>query len=91
VLSSRHPEQEGPLPSERGWVTIGLFVLSTLVVALLAINPALANVQLFATIATLVIGAGGLLAAVSYYLGSSKSSADKDAAISKQLDKAPPP
>lgn len=78
------------MPSERGWVTIGLFILTFFVIALLALNPALANVQLFATVVTLLVGAGGLLAAVSFYLGSSKSSSDKDATISKQLDKDAP-
>lgn len=75
------------MPDTRGWVVIGLFLLTFYVITLIALNPALANVQLFATIATLLIGAGGLLAAVSFYLGSSKSSSDKDATISKQLDK----
>ena len=66
---------------------IGLFVLAFYIITLIALNPALANVQLFATLATLLVGAGGLLAAVSFYLGSSQSSSDKDKTISKQLDK----
>lgn len=79
------------MPDTRGWVVIGLFLLSAYVITLLALNPHLAEVQLFDTLATAVVGAGGLLAAVGYYVGSSKSSTDKDATISKQLDKGPTP
>ncbi len=78
------------MPDTRGWLVIGLFVLTAFVLSLIALNPQLASIQLFSLLAQGIV-VSGLIVAVGYYFGSSKSSSDKDAAISKQLDKGPTP
>lgn len=68
-------------PDSRGWALIGLFALTTLVIVALVVRPELSNNTLFDTIATLVVGSGGLLNAVGYFFGSSKSATAKDETI----------
>lgn len=76
------------MPDTRGFIVLGLFLLVGLVIVLIAINPNLASVQLFGTIATAIV-TGGLVVAINFYFGSSKSSGDKDAVLAKELDKTP--
>jgi hypothetical protein len=76
-------------PDTRGMIVVGLFALVFFIFGLIAFVPALDKNELFKTLATLIVGTGFVGGAVAYYFNSSKSSSDKDAAISKQLDKAP--
>jgi hypothetical protein len=68
-------------PDARGWALIGLFALTGAVLIALTINPALSDNTLFDTIATLIVGSGGLLNAIGFYFGSSQNSARKDETI----------
>lgn len=76
------------LPDARGWLVIAIVGLTFYIVTLIAINPKLAEVQLFGAIAMAVVS-GGLGGAIGFYLGAAKSGAEKDAVIAKQLDKQP--
>lgn len=60
------------MPDARGFIALGLFLLTTLIFGMIAFNPKLADVQLFGVLATAVIS-GGLGAATGFYFGSSKS------------------
>lgn len=60
------------MPDVRGWALFGLFLLTALIFGLIALNPAIAQVQLFGVLATAVIS-GGLGGALGYFFGSSKS------------------
>lgn len=64
------------MPDARGFIALGLFLLTTLIFGMIAYNPKLAEVQLFGVLATAVIS-GGLGAATGFYFGSSKSTPDK--------------
>lgn len=68
------------LPDTRGWVVLAAFALTFYLITLIAFRPELAKVDLFSNIAMLIVGSGAG-SAFGYYLGSSKGSADKDAAI----------
>lgn len=74
------------MPDARGFIALGLFALTFFLFALLALNPHLADIQLFGVLATAVIsgGFGGML---GFYYGSSRSSSDKDATIAAQITK----
>lgn len=61
------------MPDARGYIALGLFLLTTLIFVMLGMNPKLAEVQLFGVLATAVIS-GGLGAATGFYFGSSKAS-----------------
>ena len=74
------------MPDARGWIAIGLLGLTIYIFTLLALNPALASIQLFGVLATAVIS-GGFGAMVGFYYGSAKSGDTKDATIAKALDK----
>lgn len=74
------------MPDTRGYALLGLFLLVALILVLIALNPALASVQLFGTIATAIV-TGGFIVALNFYFGSSKGSSDKDATIAKAVDK----
>jgi len=69
-------------PDTRGWGLIGLFILTGVIILLLAFHPTLSNNTLFVGLATLVVGSGGLLQALSFYYGTSQSSAKKDETLS---------
>lgn len=75
------------MPSERGWMAIGLFLLTFFIFGLIALQPDLAKNQLFSVLATAVVTAGLIGGAVAFYYSTTKSSADKDVTIAKQLDK----
>lgn len=80
-------------PDARGWGLIGLFGVTTLILCMLDRNPGLSNNTLFVSIATLVVGSGGLLNALGYFYGSSQGSSKKDEALSaiasKRVDGTP--
>lgn len=46
-----------PAPDARGWIGIGVYVLTLVILALLAWEPALRGDEFFKTIATLIVGA----------------------------------
>lgn len=60
------------MPDVRGWALLGLFLLTAMIFGMLALNPQLAQVQLFGVLATAVIS-GGLGTALGYLFGASKS------------------
>lgn len=64
------------MPDARGFIALGLFLLTALIFGMIGFNPKLAEVQLFGVLATAVIS-GGLGAATGFYFGSSKSTPDK--------------
>lgn len=70
------------LPDTRGWALIGLFALTAGIIAAIAFKPELQGNTLFVSIATLVVGSGGLLNAIGFYFGSSQTSSKKDDTIS---------
>lgn len=63
------------MPNARGWALLGLFALAFYLFTLIAMNPLLANVQLFGVLATAVIS-GGLGGALGYFFGASKDQSD---------------
>lgn len=64
------------MPDSRGFALLGLFLLTAGIFGMIALNPKIAEVQLFGVLATAVIS-GGLGTALGYYFGSSKSTPDK--------------
>lgn len=71
----------------RGWVTIGLFALGFAELGMLGYCPSLEDNKLFAAIMAST-WSGGILAAASYYLGSSKDSSAKTDTIANMAVKA---
>lgn len=69
------------LPDTRGWALIGLFLLTAGVIGALVFKPDLQGNTLFVSIATLIVGSGGLLNAIGFYFGSSQTSTKKDDTI----------
>lgn len=81
-------------PDTKGWALVGLFALTGGIFTALAINPALSSNTLFDTLATLVVGSGGLLNALGYFFGSSAGAAKKDETIAVMANtqaNSPPP
>ena len=68
-------------PDTRGWALIGLFALTAGIIAAITFKPELQGNTLFVTVATLIVGSGGLLNAIGYFFGSSQSSTTKDVTI----------
>lgn len=60
------------LPDSRGWVALGFFLAVGVILAMIALNPPLANIDIVKTLANGLLS-GGLLAVGGYYFGSSKS------------------
>lgn len=77
------------MPDTRGTIVIGLFALTAGIFLALAVNPALSDNTLFDTLATLVVGSGGLLSAIGFYFGASQSNAKKDDTISTLVGQTP--
>lgn len=75
------------MPDSRSLLTAGLLALVFYIITLIAIVPTLANNELFKTLATLLVGTAFVGGVIAFYFGSSKNSSDKDATISKQLEK----
>jgi hypothetical protein len=75
------------IPDARGWIGIGVFVLTVMVLWMLAIFPELRHDEFFKTIATLIIGTGFVNGVVSWAYSATKSGgelADKQADIIKE-------
>lgn len=60
------------MPDTRGFIVLGLFLITTLIFAMIGFNPKIAEVQLFGVLATAVIS-GALGSAIGFYFGSSKT------------------
>ncbi len=60
-------------PDSRGWFSLGLFGLTTLVLGMLAHDPKLADNHLFATLAQAVVITGLINLAAGYEFGASRS------------------
>lgn len=81
-------------PDARGWVGIGSFVLTVLVLGMLAAVPDLRQDEFFKTIATLIIGTGFVNGVVNWAYGATKGGgdlADNNAAILRRQSGAPQP
>jgi hypothetical protein len=81
-------------PDARGWIGLGSFLLTVLVLVMLATVPALRSDEFFKTIATLIIGTGFVNGVVNWAYGATKGGgelADNNAAIvRKQAENSPP-
>ena len=77
-------------PDTRGWALAALFVTTWFILGLIAWKPDLSNNTMFVTLATLIVGSGGLLNGLGYFYGSSKSSTAKDDTIASMSQKLPP-
>lgn len=75
-----------PMPDTRGYLALAFVLMTVLIFSMIAINPKIADVQLFGVLATAIIS-GGLGAITGFYFGSAKSGEGKDAVIAAQLDK----
>ncbi|NYD88738.1 hypothetical protein [Sphingomonas melonis] len=72
------------MPDARGWIGIGVFVLTVMVLWMLAVFPDLRQDEFFKTIATLIIGTGFVNGVVSWAYSATKGGgeiADRNAAI----------
>jgi hypothetical protein len=77
-------------PDTRGWALIGLFALTGVIIAAVTFKPELQGNTLFVSIATLIVGSGGLLNAIGYFFGSSQGSTSKDSTIQSLVSQTPP-
>lgn len=81
-------------PDARGWIGIGSFVLTVMVLWMLAVFPDLRADEFFKTICTLIIGTGFINGVVSWAYGATKGGgelADQNAAIVRKQAEASPP
>lgn len=81
-------------PDARGWVGIGSFVLTVMVLIMLAVFPALRSDEFFKTIATLIIGTGFVNGVVNWAYGATKGGgelAENNATILRKQAEASPP
>ena len=62
--------------------------LTVYIFTLIAINPKLAEIQLFGALATVIVS-GGLGGAIGFYFGSSQSSSKKDEVVANLASKTP--
>lgn len=80
------------LPDARGWIGIGAFALTVMVLWMLAAFPDLRKDEFFKTIATLIIGTGFINGVVSWAYGATKAGgelADHNAEIVRKHATAP--
>lgn len=79
-------------PDARGWIGLGAFFLTVMVLWMLAVFPDLRQDEFFKTIATLIIGTGFINGVVSWAYSATKSGgelADRNAAlVERQTDTA---
>ncbi len=73
-------------PDTRGWIVVGMFCLSTILIVLSATFPALMDHQLWVQLCTAIIITGMIGLGWTFYLSSSKGSADSNARADKALD-----
>lgn len=79
-------------PDARGWIGLGVFVLTVMVLWMLAAFPDLRGDEFFKTIATLIIGTGFVNGVVSWAYSATKGGgelADRNADIVKKQVEAP--
>jgi hypothetical protein len=76
------------IPTARTWVAIGMFGLCGYALKLLSDTPTLGENKLFFGIVTAIFTSGLIGGVVAFYLGSSKSSEQKDATIATMASKA---
>lgn len=81
-------------PDARGWIGVGVFVLTVMVLWMLAAFPELRQDEFFKTIATLIVGTGFINGVVSWAYSATKSGgelADNNAEIVRKQAEASPP
>lgn len=79
-------------PDARGWIGIGAFSLTVMVLWMLAVFPDLRKDEFFKTIATLIIGTGFINGVVSWAYSATKGGgelAEHNAAIVRQQTEVP--
>lgn len=79
-------------PDARGWIGIGVYSLTVMVLWMLAAFPELRQDEFFKTIATLIIGTGFVNGVVSWAYSATKGGgelAEKNAAIVERKAEAP--
>lgn len=79
-------------PDARGWIGLGVFLLTVMVLWMLAVFPELRQDEFFKTIATLIIGTGFVNGVVSWAYSATKGGgelAEKNAAIVGEQAKFP--
>lgn len=79
-------------PDARGWIGIGSFVLTLVVLAMLALVSELRSDEFFKTIATLIIGTGFINGVVNWGYGATKGGGDlaeRNAALVEKQAAAP--
>lgn len=72
-------------PDTRGWIVIGLFALTGIVLGSVICNPSLTDNQGFMLIAQAIV-ISGLIAVVNYFFGASKGATEANARADKALD-----
>lgn len=72
-------------PDARGWIGIGIFVLTVAVIIMLAAIPALRTDEFFKTIATLIVGAY-IKDVVGWAYSATKSGSELAAANSRMIE-----
>jgi len=81
-------------PDARGWIGIGVFALSVMLLTMMYNSAAFRNDEFIQTIATLVIGTGFVGGVVAWAYAATKGGgelADRNASIVEQQAKASPP
>lgn len=81
-------------PDARGWIGLGSFLLTVMVLVMLALVPELRQDEFFKTIATLIIGTGFVNGVVNWAYGATKGGGDlaeNNAAIVRKQAEASPP
>jgi hypothetical protein len=79
-------------PDARGWIGIGAFALTVMVLWMLAVFPDLRQDEFFKTIATLIIGTGFINGVVSWAYSATKGGgelAEHNATLVRQQAEAP--
>jgi cytoskeletal protein RodZ len=73
-------------PTERGWVTLGIFSLAASMLKMAEVHPALWNVELFKALLTLVIGTGIINMILAFHFAANKADETKSENTGKALD-----
>ncbi len=80
-----------PLPDTRGWVALGLFALTTMILGMIYAQPTLTTNQGFMLLAQAIVLSGLINGAVAFLFGSSKGAADSRDQVGQALGKIPDP
>jgi multisubunit Na+/H+ antiporter MnhB subunit len=90
----RHPRTRLKLIDARGWVGIGVYGLSVMLIWMMAAFPELLKNEFFKTIATLIIGTAFVNGVVSWAYSATKAGgelADRNAKLVEDQARANPP